>query len=415
MAAIAADYDNDGNTDLLVTGYGRASFTEIKGTERSRTSPKRPASQGDGWSIGSAWLDYDKDGCMDVFIGRYVKFDPKYRAYYRRRQLSRSARLRRRHQRPDHNNCNGTFTDVSAKSGIGEFKDAPWASPPPISTAMAGPTSTSPTTRPRTSSSTTSTTARSRRSPRDAGAAFGQNGESTSAMGPIFADIDGDGRFDLWVTDSKYNRLLRNTGRAAFEDVTQRGSLAGNRAVRSWGTGIYDFDNDGLPDIFILHGGLVHLVPQEHSMFRNLGGGKFADVSPPPVPSLNGRQWPAAPALPTTTTTAEWMHSPSRSAAPPRCSTTSPRPATTGLPSNLSDKKSNRDGLGAKLELLAGGRKQVAQRVGGCGYLSQDDGRVHFGVGQATRIDKLKVTWPSGKVQTLRDIAADKILAVEEQ
>jgi hypothetical protein len=103
----------------------------------------------------------------------------------------------------------------------------------------------------------------------DLGVAYGQNGESTSAMGPVFADIDGDGRLDLLVTDSKYNRLMRNAGPSGFEDIGPSSGISqANAQYVSWGSGIYDFDNDGWLDILIFHGGLIHLVPQEQSLFR---------------------------------------------------------------------------------------------------------------------------------------------------
>ena len=114
-----------------------------------------------------------------------------------------------------------------------------------------------------------------------AGVAYGQNGENTSAMGPVFADFDHDGRVDLWVSDSKYNRLMKNTGKLTVSTMSPQRAGISQLAAQyvSWGTGAHDFDNDGLDDIFIVHGGLIHMVPQEHSVFRNLGGVKFEDVS----------------------------------------------------------------------------------------------------------------------------------------
>ena len=121
----------------------------------------------------------------------------------------------------------------------------------------------------------------------DAGAAFGQNGESTSAMGPVFFDLQNTGAMDLWVTDSKYNRLLRNTGSAAVRGRHPGGRhLAADRAIHELGHGRVRFRQRRLEDIFIAHGGLIHMIPQEHSVFRNLGGGKFEDVSTTAGPVL---------------------------------------------------------------------------------------------------------------------------------
>src|ERR1019366_9709779 len=109
-----------------------------------------------------------------------------------------------------------------------------------------------------------------------AGVAYGQNGKNTSAMGPVFADFDHDGRVDLWVSDSKYNRLMKNIGGLRFEDVTRQAGISQLAAQYvSWGTGVYDFDNQGRDDIFVAHGGLIHMIQQEHSVFRNLGDWKF--------------------------------------------------------------------------------------------------------------------------------------------
>ena len=115
-----------------------------------------------------------------------------------------------------------------------------------------------------------------------AGVAFGQNGENTSAMGPVFFDIDiTAGTLDLWVTDSKYNRLLEEFGQAAVYRCHPAGRhLAAGRAIHQLGHGRLTISTTtGWKDILIVHGGLIHMVPQEHSVFRNLGGGKFEDVS----------------------------------------------------------------------------------------------------------------------------------------
>ncbi len=233
-----------------------------------------------GWAISAAWLDYDRDGCVDLFIGRYVKFDPKYRSYYAADNYPGPLDYEGDTNLLFHNNCNGTFTDVSEKSGIADYKgramgvtaaDFDGDGYPDIYVA---------------NDKTENFLFHNKRDgtfeeiAAEAGAAFGQNGESTSAMGPVFSDFENRGAADLWVTDSKYNRLLRNTGKRAFNDVTQQAGISQLTAqYTSWGTGVYDFDNDGWRDIFIFHGGLIHLVPQEHSLFRNLGSGKFQDVS----------------------------------------------------------------------------------------------------------------------------------------
>jgi enediyne biosynthesis protein E4 len=127
MAAIAADFDNDGFVDLLVTGYGHVTLYRNKGDGTFEDVTAKAGLNVPGWSIGAAWLDYDRDGCVDLFIGRYVKFDPKYRAYYAADNYPGPLDYAGNTNMLFHNNCNGTFTDVSQKSGISSTWAAPWA------------------------------------------------------------------------------------------------------------------------------------------------------------------------------------------------------------------------------------------------------------------------------------------------
>ena len=288
MAAIAADFDNDGFVDLFVTGYGRTILYHNKGDGTFEDVTAKAGIKVDGWVISSAWLDYDRDGCVDLFVGRYVKFDPKYRAYYPADNYPGPLDYGPDTNRLFHNNCNGTFTDVTDKSGIGAFKGrtmgvtaADFDGDGFADIYVANDKTENFLFHNRHDGTFQEVAA-------DYGVAYGQNGEMTSAMGPVFADIDGDGRLDLWVTDSKYNRLMRNAGKVGFEDISAGAGispLAGQYV--SWGSGVFDFDNDGLLDILIFHGGLVHLVPQEHSVFRGVDNGKFVDASREAGPVLD--------------------------------------------------------------------------------------------------------------------------------
>ena len=212
MAAIAADYDNDGHVDLLVTGYGRVIPLPQQRRRHIRGRDREGRDQGAGLVHRRRMAGLRRDGCVDLFVGRYVKFDPKYRAYYAADNYPGPLDYEPETNCTPHNNCNGTFTDVSAKVGIARLKgrtmgvtaaDFDGDGYPDIYVAndktenflfhnkqdgtfgeIAGP----------------------------AGVAYGQNGENTSAMGPVFEDLDDDGLADLWVSDSKYNRLMRERG-----------------------------------------------------------------------------------------------------------------------------------------------------------------------------------------------------------
>ena len=247
VAVTAADYDNDGYEDLLVTGYGKTILYHNNGDGTFTDVTAKAGIKVEGWAISSTWLDYDRDGCVDLFVGRYVKFDPKYRKYYAADNYPGPLDYEGETNKLFHNNCDGTFTDVTDKSGIGayigrtmgvtaaDFDGDGW---PDIYVAndrtenflfhnkhdgtfeeIAG----------------------------DAGVAYGQNGEATSSMGPVFADITGSGLLDLWVSDAHYNRLMKNNGKGGFDDIGIASGLSqANAQYVSWGTGVYDFDNDGL-------------------------------------------------------------------------------------------------------------------------------------------------------------------------
>jgi len=418
MGAISADYDNDGWADLFVSGYGRVilyhnnhdgTFTDV--TEKAGL--KVP-----GWSIGSVFVDYDRDGCVDLFVGRYVKFDPTYRAYYAADNYPGPLDYEPESDMLFHNNCNGTFTDVSEKSGIAEFRSRAMGVTAGDFDLDGWPDIYVANDKTENFLFHNEKNGTFKEIAVSAGVAYGQSGENTSAMGPVFIDLDHDGKVDLWVSDSKYNRLMKNIGNYKFQDFTEQAGISQAAAQYvSWGTGVYDFDNDGWEDIFISHGGLIHMIPQEHSIFRNLGDWKFEDVSSTAGPFMEKTKTVARGAAfadydndgkidvymvnlggpayllhNVTATTNHWAAF------------------------KLVGKKSSRDGIGAQVEIFVNGRHQQRERVGSSGYLSCDDPRVHFGIGQATKIDRVVVTWPvGGGKQTLENVAADRVVTIEEK
>jgi hypothetical protein len=314
-----------------------------------------------------------------------------------------------------HNNCNGTFTDVSDKSGISAFVGRTMG----VTAAdydndgwddiYVANDRTENFLFHNKHDGTFEEVAN------DTGTAFGQNGEATSSMGPVFTDFEGRGVLDLWVTDGHYNRFLRNIGSQGFEDVgAANGISQANAQYVSWGTGVYDFDNDGQPDILIFHGGLIHLIPQEHTLFRGLGNGKFEDVSEQAGPVLSVRTVARGACfadydndgkvdafLVNLGAAGTLLHNVS---------------ADSGhwIAVKLIGSKSNRDGIGARIEVISGSKRWAAERVAGTGYLSQDEARVHFGLGSLSAIDKITIHWPDGREQIVEKPALDRVITVEE-
>ncbi len=441
IAVTAGDYDNDGNEDLLVTGFGKVILYHNDGNGHFTDVTAKAGIKVDGWAISSTWVDYDKDGCLDLFVGRYVKFDPSYRAYYAADNYPGPLDYAGVTNRLFHNNCDGTFTDVTDKSGIGAF----------IGRTM-GVTAADFDNDGWDDIYVTNDSVQNflfhnkhdgtfEEIANDTGSAYGQDGEATSSMGPVAADFWHRGMLDLWVTDGSFNRFLKNLGAPqlgapppkdtwkGFEDVTAASGISQTDAQYvSWGSGVYDFDNDGELDILVFHGGLIHMIPMEHTLFRGLGNGKFKDVSRQAGPVLSVRTVARGACFAdyrnngkvgafmvnlgaagkllenVSTDTGHWIDL--KLVGGMRAGD---RGATSGAA-----RKSNRDGIGARVELVAGSKRWTAERVASSSYLSENDGRLHFGVGAATSIDKITVRWPSGRVQTLENVGVDRILTVEE-
>jgi len=415
IAVTAADYDNDGYEDLLVTGYGKTLLYRNNGDGTFTDVTAKAGIKVDGWAISSTWLDFDRDGCVDLFVGRYVKFDPKYHNYYAADNYPGPLDYAGETNRLFHNNCDGTFTDVTDKSGIGAYIGRTMGVTAADFDGDGWPDIYVANDRTENFLFHNKHDGTFEEIANDAGVAYGQNGEATSSMGPVFADITGSGRLDLWVSDAHYNRLVKNNGKGGFDDSGIASGLSqANAQYVSWGTGVYDFDNDGWLDILVFHGGLIQMIPQEHSVFRGLGEGRFEDVS-----ELSGS------VLGTKTVArgacfADYDNDGKVDAFVVNLGGRGVllRNVSTGtghwIALKLKGTKSNRDGLGTRVEVWAGGREQVAERVAGSGYLSQDDGRLHFGLGSAATVDKIVVHWPSGRLQTLENLAVDRVLTVEE-
>jgi enediyne biosynthesis protein E4 len=426
------DFDNDGYPDLYVTGYGRAilyhnngdgTFTDV--TEKAGVADKG------GWSTSAGWFDYDKDGYLDLLVCNYIDWNPKnniwcgehrpgYRAYchpdnYKGQRLKLY-----------HNNHDGTFTDVSEKSGVGipeakgmgvvlaDFNNDGW---PDIAVANdTWPNFLFINKKDGTFKDVSFTS----------GIAASEDGKYEAGMGIDAADVDGDGWLDLYVThlDFELNRLYHNNRDETFDDVTYASGI-GNKAIFLSGVTMkfLDYDNDGWTDICQANGAMldnIHLYHTEVTykepmlMFRNMGHGKFEKVSEQLGPDF------VRPAAGRGLAAADFDNDGDLDLAInnrgdyPELLRNDGGNANHWLEVFLIGTKSNRDGVGATLKLTSEGFAQTKQREGGAGYMSASDPRIHFGLGQRRSIESLEVTWPSGTVEKLTNVPVDQIITVKE-
>ncbi len=435
MGVCAADYDNDGFQDLYVTAHGPNTLFRNNG-DGTFADVTAKAGVGDPrWSTGCAFGDYDRDGDLDLYVANYLTFDVKK---VPRRGASPSCKFmgidvmcgpRGLPGEPDalyQNNGDGTFRDVTEAAGIRDpgyygfgvvFTDVDDDGWPDIYVA---------------NDSVPNFLFRNNRNGTFseiglvAGVALSEAGKEQAGMGVDAGDYNNDGRFDLFVTNFSHdsNTLYRNDGQAFFSDVTFPAGLGeSSLPYLGWGTAFVDLDNDGLRDIFVANG---HVYPeidahalgtkylQRKLVYRNLGDGRFREASEeiggdvllerssrgaavgdydndgdPDVlvvnlndrPSLlrndggNGNHW---------------------------------------LTFRLVGTRSNRDAVGARLVLTVAGRTHHAEVRSGGSYLSHNDMRVHFGLGQATAAARLEIRWPSGLVEKFQDLGADQFLLVKE-
>jgi len=425
------DFDNNGYPDLYVTGYGSAilyrnngdgTFTDVTahaGVEDTRN-----------WSSSAGWFDFDKDGWLDLVVTNYIEWSPKnnlwcgehkpgYRSYCNPNNYRGQKTTLYR------NNHDGTFTDVSEKSGVADpeskgmsmvLADVNNDGWPDI--AVANDTWPNFLFENNGDGTFTDVSLIS-------GLAASEDGRYEAGMGIDAADVDGDGNLDIYIThlDFELNRLYHNNGDGTFSDATYSSGI-GNKAILLSGVAakFMDYDNDGWPDILQANGAMLDNVQLYHSlvsykepllMFRNLGHGKFEKTSDSLGPDFN------RPMAGRGLATADFFNDGQVGIAV-NCRGEAPLILrNAGTPNHwievlLIGTKSNRDGIGSLLKLSSGGVVQVDQSKGGTSYMSASDPRIHFGLGKRNKVDSLQITWPSGQVDKLSSVPVDTIIAVKE-
>ncbi len=419
MGVAVGDYDNDGHPDIYVTNFGKNILYHNNGDGTFTDVTEKAGVACGQWSVGAVWLDYDKDGYLDLFVGNYLEFDTKYRLFYEADVYPGPLAYPGQLSVLYHNNHDGTFTDVSAKAGINkkgramgvltaDYDDDGWPDIFVANDAMQNYMY-------HNNGNGTFTEVGIA-----CGAAFGQHGNAVSSMGGDFADFDGDGKLDLVVPAMNYIGIFRNLGRGLFEEVSVPTGVARVSAqFWSWGGDFMDFDNDGWPDLLIANGDGHRLSEkQEQLLMRNVAGSAgqrvFVDVSRAVGPYFDTRSVARGLAVGDFDNDGDLDFFVLNIDQPSVLLRNDGGNRNNWLTLSLIGTRSNRDGVGARVTVRSGGFTQVAEKTSASSYLSQNDPRLHFGLGQRTKVDEVVIKWPSGKTQTLKEVKVNQFLKVIE-
>jgi hypothetical protein len=430
------DYDNDGFDDLFITCWGQNILfhNQGDGTFADVTEKSGLLHEGVRYGTGCTWIDYDRDGKLDLFVNHYVAFDPgKIPIRGKDPACNRNGvpvfcgpgGLPQERCRLYHNNGDGTFTDVSERAGIlavkpnypltataADFDGDGW---PDIYIAC----DTTPSLLFRNNRDGTFT-----ERGLESGVALNEDGKEQGGMGLGIGDFDGDGYLDIFKThfSADTHILYKNNGKGIFRDVTMRSGLAVETRFVGWGAAIQDFDNDGLPDIFFTSGMVYPEVEKSEPdapyktpsvLFRNLGGGKFEELLDQAGPAMNEAHSSRGAAFGDFDNDGDMDILLMNINEPPSLLRNDVSGSDHWLKVLLIGVQSNRSAIGAQVVALYGGRRQAQAVLAQSSYFSANDRRLHFGLGSETRAS-LEIRWPNGNEEKVSDVGADQLVVIRE-
>jgi enediyne biosynthesis protein E4 len=417
MGVTVGDYNNDGFPDMYVSNYGTNVLykNNANGTFTDVTGRAKVAGKETEFNTGAVWLDYDNDGFLDLYVGKYLNFDPNYKYYYAPDGFPGPMAY---DAQPDvlyHNNGDGTFEDVTKKMGIIDLDGramgvgaADYDDDGFVDIYVANDHSMNYLWHNNGGKGFTDVGTPS-------GTAFGQSGESAVSMSVDFADYLGNGMMDMFISDDKYCRLYENMGNGIFSDRSYPSGIAmpAGQFV-GWSSSFIDYNNDGKVDIYKVNGALKHLYGQEDQLFENMGDGKFKDVSTESgkyfMTKLVGRGACFGDYDNDGDIDAYIVNLNERGAF----LRNNKGNQNNWIILNLIGTTSNRDGIGARIKVTSGSIVQTNQKKSTTGYLSQNDPRIHFGLAKNEMVEKIEIKWPSGKLQLLENIKVNQVLTVKE-
>ena len=430
------DYDNDGWEDLYVTYYGKNRLYHNQGGVFSEVADKAGvAGSGKAWGSGCAFVDYDRDGKLDLIVTNYVDFDlstapaPGQRATCLWKGVPVMCGPRRLPGAKNilyHNKGDGTFEDVTAKAHIDrtdghyslsvstlDFDEDGW---PDIYVAC----DSTPSILYRNNHDGTFTDVAV-----TAGAAFNEDGREQAGMGTTVADYNGDGHLDIFKTNfsDDTSTLYRNNGDGTFTDATSAAGLGLYTQYLGWGAMFFDFDNDGWPDLILANGHVYPEVDSQHLgssykepriLYHNNGDGTFSDISASAGAGITTPASSRGMAVGDLWNDGRMSAVVSNMNAPASLLVNQIRTPNHWIAIRTVGTRSNRDGIGARIAVKAGPRTLIDEVRSGSSYISNSDMRVHFGLGSVAKVDWIEVRWPSGLIEQFTDLVVDAIHSVKE-